>query len=71
MRCLRSWLVSLILLTQLDGSPVWVEATQVQIIRVRSSECGPGAKSVVRVGQTTLCLKESPEQVQEKIKGAR
>ena len=69
----HSWLVffSLIVLTQLDGSPVWVESTQVQIIKVRANECGPTAKSVIRVLSTTLCIKETPESVRERIEKAK
>lgn len=63
----RNLLFGFIMLTQLDGSPVWVEATQVQIIRVRSSECGHGAGCVIRVGSTTLCVKESADTVRGKI----
>lgn len=64
--------LALILLTQLDGSPVWVESTQVQIIKLRAHECGPTAKSVIRVLSTTLCVKEPPDEVREKIeRGAK
>lgn len=62
---------SLILLTQLDGSPVWVESTQVQIIRVRGSECGPGVGSVIAVGTRVLCIKEKSDEVRQKIEGTR
>lgn len=57
----------LIMLTQLDGSPVWVESTQVQIIRVRGSECGPGVGSVIAVGPRVLCVKEKSDEVRSKI----
>jgi uncharacterized protein YlzI (FlbEa/FlbD family) len=62
---------ALILLTGLDGSAIWVEATQVQVIRIRSAECGPGAGSVVRIGQTTLCVKENADEIREKIREAQ
>jgi uncharacterized protein YlzI (FlbEa/FlbD family) len=61
---------ALIMLTQLDGSPVWVESTQVQVIKIRANECGPTAKAVIRVLQTTLCVKESADQVREKIESS-
>lgn len=64
-------LLALIVFTQLDGSPVWVESTQVQIIKVHGTECGPTAKSVIRVQATTLCIKETPDVVKNKIEGAR
>lgn len=59
----------LVVLTALDGSPILVESTQVQIIRVHSKECGPGAGAVVRIGSTTLCVKETQEEVRDKVKG--
>ena len=64
---MRHTLIALIVFTQLDGSPVWVESTQVQIIKTRDSGCGPTAKSVIRVLSTTLCIKEAPEAVRDKI----
>ena len=64
-------LLALIMLTQLDGSPVWVESTQVQIIKVHDNQCGPTAKSIIRVQATTLCIKETPEVVRHKIENAR
>ena len=64
---MRNLLLGFILLTQLDGSAVFVESTQIQIIRVRSSECGHGAGCVIRVGSTTLCVKETADQVRKKI----
>ena len=63
-------LFSLIVLTQLDGSPIWVEATQVQIIRMRSHECGQGTGSVVRIGTTNLCVKETSDEIRAKIREA-
>lgn len=65
----RWFLLSLVMFTQLDGSPVWVEATQVQIVRTRARECGQGAGSVIKVLTTSLCIKESADQVREKLKG--
>jgi hypothetical protein len=67
----RNLLLSLIVLTSLDGSPIWVEATQVQIIRVRSAECGAGASAVIRIGQSTLCVKETPDEIRDKIRDAQ
>jgi hypothetical protein len=64
-------LFSLIMLTSLDGSPIWVEATQVQIIRIRSAECGAGAGAVIRIGQTTLCVKETTDEIRDKIRDAQ
>ena len=67
----RHLVPALIMLTQLDGSTVWVEATQVQIIRTRSNECGPGTGAVIRVGTSTLCIREQPEEVRDKIRDAK
>ena len=64
-------LLALIMLTQLDGSPIWVESTQVQIIKLHGNECGPTAKSIIKVQATTLCIKELPEVVRKKIEEAR
>lgn len=61
-------LLALIMLTSLDGSPIWVESTQVQIIRMRSQECGAGAGSVIRIGSTNLCIRETADEVREKIR---
>jgi uncharacterized protein YlzI (FlbEa/FlbD family) len=55
------------MLTQLDGSPVWVESTAVQIVKTRGNECGPGVGSVILVGARALCVKEKEEQVRSKI----
>lgn len=64
---MRHSLVALILLTALDGSPVLVESTQVNVIRLRSSECGPGTGAVLRVGAAALCVKETPDEIRDKI----
>jgi uncharacterized protein YlzI (FlbEa/FlbD family) len=68
---MRNGLYALILLTSLDGSAIWVESTQVQVIRIRSSECGAGAGAVVRIGSTTLCVKENADEIREKIRDAQ
>lgn len=64
-------LLALIMFTQLDGSPVWVESTQVQIVKVHGNECGPTARSIIKVQTTTLCIKETQEVVRQKIENAR
>jgi hypothetical protein len=60
--------LSMIALTALDGSPIWVESSAVVIIRTQSHECKAGHGSVIRVGGSGLCVKESPEQIKELIK---
>jgi hypothetical protein len=62
---------SLIILSALDGSPVWVESTQVIIIRTHSKECGPGTGAVIRVGTVALCVKESESTIRQKIYEAK
>jgi hypothetical protein len=59
--------LALIILTSLDGSPILVESTQIYMIRTHSKECGPGAGAVLRIGSVALCVKETQEQVKEKI----
>jgi hypothetical protein len=63
-------LFGLIILSALDGSPVWVESTQVIIIRTHSKECGPGTGAVIRVGTIALCVKESEGVIRQKIREA-
>ena len=58
---------ALIVLTQLNGQPVLVESSQIVVIRSQSSECGIGTGAVIRVGNSALCVKETPEQIREKI----
>jgi hypothetical protein len=64
-------LLALILLTQLNGTPVWVESTAVVIIRSQSQECGQGHGAVIRVGATALCVRETPDQIRKKIEDAQ
>jgi hypothetical protein len=60
----------LILLTSIDGKPVWVESTAVVIIRTQSNECQKGHGSVIRVGSMGLCVRETPDEIRAKIKEA-
>jgi hypothetical protein len=64
-------LLALIILTSLDGSHVWVESTAVQIIRRHTQECKHGHGSVIRVTGAALCVRETPEQIKEKIERAK
>ena len=70
---MRHTLIALIMLTQLDGSPVWVESTHVQIIKTKPAqhECGPSVGSIVAIGSRVMCVKEKSEQVREKIEGGK
>jgi hypothetical protein len=60
-----------ILLTQLDGSPIWVESSAVQIIRPATKQCQTAIGAGIRVGATTLCVRETPEEIERKIKNAK
>lgn len=77
MRTTTSVLWTLIMLTQLDGNPVWVESTAIVIVKGshtgynQQRQCGHGAGSAIRVGGIGFCVKETAEQVREKIKGAK
>jgi hypothetical protein len=59
---------ALMLLTALDGKPVWVESTAVVIIRTQSHECQSGHGSVIRVGNNALCVRETPDEIRAKIR---
>ena len=58
---------SLILLTTLDGKPVWVESTQIQIVR-HSLDCSHGQATALSVGGRALCVKETIDEVRDKVK---
>jgi hypothetical protein len=58
------------LLTSLDGKPIWVESTAVIVVRTQSHECAQGHGSVVLVGSRALCVRETPDQIRELIKNA-
>jgi hypothetical protein len=62
--------LALILLTSLDGKPIWVESSAVVIIRTQSHECQDGHGSVIRVGSNALCVREKPDQIRELIYNA-
>jgi len=62
--------LALIMLTALDGSPVWVESTAVQVIRPSTAHCKSGHGAAIRVTSMALCVRETPEQIQEKLRKA-
>jgi hypothetical protein len=62
--------LALILLTSIDGKPIWVESTAVVIIRTQSHECQTGHGSAILVGARGLCVRETPDQIREAIKNA-
>lgn len=53
--------------TTLDGKPVWVESTQVLIVR-QSLDCARGSATTILVGGKPLCVKETVDEVREKVK---
>jgi hypothetical protein len=65
--------LALILLTQLDGNPVWVESKAIQAIRPSrdSGQCRFGGGSAIRLTGMGLCVKEKPDEIREKINGGR
>lgn len=62
-----------IALTALDGSPIWVDATPgvVSIIRQSKSECKHGTGAAISVGGRGLCVKETPDEIRQKIREAK
>lgn len=62
------------MLTALDGSPVWVESTSIQIIRPASQknkQCEAHVGAGVRIGTYAMCVRETPEEIQRKITNAK
>lgn len=66
-RGVRNALIALILLTTLDGREVWVESTQVSIVR-QSLDCSHGQATAIMVQGKPLCVKESISEVRERVK---
>lgn len=60
-------LYALIMLTTLDGKPVYVESSQVQIVR-HSLDCSHGTATAVSVGGRALCVKESLDEIRERVR---
>jgi hypothetical protein len=59
-------LLALIMLTLLDGSPVWVESTQVHMIRPARSkavQCASGTSAGILIANHLLCVRETPDQI--------
>jgi len=64
-------LLAFIILTSLDGSPIYVESSQVQIIRQATKQCHNARGSGVQIGSVALCVRETPDQIRERVKGAK
>lgn len=72
-RSLEALLASLIMLTQLDGAPIWVESSAVVIVKPSEAgqqTCGKLAKATISVAGRGLCVRESPDEIRAKIKEA-
>jgi len=65
-------LLALIILTQLDGSPIWIESNQIQVIlpprRSSQHSCRDNVGAAIRVGSTGFCVIETPEQILKLIR---
>ncbi len=68
---LRALFFSLILLTQLDGKPIWVESTAVIIVKGQSTDCQHGHGSTISVAGRGLCVRETIDQIREKVEKAK
>jgi len=64
-------ILEVILLTLLDGHPIWIESQHIQSVRTPDGHCGPGSGSIIRfdAGGGILCVKEKPVEIRDKIKG--
>ena len=64
----------LILLTQLDGSPVYVEHSAIYIVNPdfaeQSGQCPKHTGAAITVGNRGLCVKEDVPQICDKIERA-
>jgi hypothetical protein len=59
--------LALVMLTQLDGNPVWVESTSIQAIRPADGQCHGAHGAALRLGSIGLCVKETPEEIRKKL----
>jgi hypothetical protein len=67
---MRTMTLALIILTQLDGSPILIESDSITIIKPAHSgveHCRHGHGSAITTGGRGLCLKETPQQICAKI----
>ena len=54
------------MLTKLDGSPLWVESSQVFIVQ-QSKDCAHAQATTILVSSKPFCVKETIDQVREKV----
>jgi uncharacterized protein YlzI (FlbEa/FlbD family) len=64
---MRNALYALIMLTQLDGNIIWIETAHLSIIK---THCHGKPGTVISVGGRELCVRETVDQVREKVKNA-
>lgn len=63
-------LLAIIILTLLDGTPVYVEGNAIQVIRPahqKGSQCAATVGAGIHFGSHWLCVRETPEQILKKI----
>jgi hypothetical protein len=63
-------LLALIMLTQLDGHPIWVESTAIIAVKPASGQCNKPSNAGIRLGTINLCVLETPGQIRELIYNA-
>ncbi len=64
---IRNVVVALVMLTSLDGSPVWIESSAVTMIRPAITQCHVSHGAALRVGATAICVRETPAQIRDKL----
>jgi uncharacterized protein YlzI (FlbEa/FlbD family) len=59
-----------ILLTTLDGHPIWIESKHIQSIRAPDGHCAPRSSAFIRFDNGgTLCVMEKPSEIFDKVQG--
>lgn len=71
-------LLALIMLTQLDGNPIWVESSALFIVKPSHTAgtskhvaCAHPAGSAIRVDGQALCVKETPGVIRELLNAVK
>lgn len=60
-------ILALILLTQLDGSDIRVEHSQVYILKKSKQQCPITAGAMIGIGPRDLCVKETEEYICSRV----
>ena len=58
-------ILELVLLTALDGSPLWVQRCDIQILREANIQCHHKGGAGIKVLGTSLCVKETVDTIRE------